>query len=886
MFIGDLTEVIKPKESLAAEYEGWKVFMVEGKKLRKKDTPFIGGDNPAADSSDVPKKTIWIEKMLDQDDEDAFLVHELVEYYFIEFAKNDYEHSHNKANDAENRVRNGETAEKVYADVIDDEEFRDIATGLSKQFASRGKRVSESEQKLAKTDVTQTPAFKAWFGNSKVVDSQGKPLKVYHGTNKNFKNFDESKQRGGTFGKAFYFSPKTDWASSYAQDEGASIIPVYLMMANPWVGTFKDLDDIHAAAGGRDKTAEYLKKLGHDGGILTDSPEKEMAVFSPSQIKSAVGNKGTFNKDSPDLVEHVINETYTTGLATFLQYLKAGLDPYDFAYMLEQFFEDENIEIPEGFDPDSPFDFMETPEFNEIKRDFISWLENNIDGSDCTMPTYMFLTGAELVPRQTWLVHFSNDADDIFDNGFKYGAEDFTQLGLTTHFTDKKRLSRPGWNFAFKADSRYARTVAVSGKYGKHAVLFQSAGVEAAHSGDEEYQVVFWGPNVKERFLLTNEDNSWNVTVGQRVLPFDSFQKAVDWVIKNHRQYRYPLTKEVRNYPTPKKDRERLLAKPPEPRIKSMVEADEPKWGTAGGRFITPKHKEKKKPKSYEIYKSIPTNPPQAVQVAQVGEAEGSDRIVYHVTSPENANSIKREGFYGSWGDAGHGVYFWTDIGQAEEYAEQGGWDGLSKNLVILKLTLSPEDVREIVPESTWKNKGKYRFIVWHPTPEGEDEDGYRFVPSKIEIVKNKNQPFVGEAEDEERPVKKPEVMKPGPNNSFREPKTPALSTPVSKMKITRASYKDVMASGLFDAGDVLKIEAPKWISIDRVIETQHNNRKPEGQAKAWAIANSIRDDMTIPALWVNAKDQSLLDGHHRLEAMRKMGWKLIPVQYLHLRDL
>jgi hypothetical protein len=128
--------------------------------------------------------------------------------------------------------------------------------------------------------------------------------------------------------------------------------------------------------------------------------------------------------------------------------------------------------------------------------------------------------------------------------------------------------------------------------------------------------------------------------------------------------------------------------------------------------------------------------------------------------------------------------------------------------------------------------------------------------------------------------------MKPGPNNSFREPKTPALSTPVSKMKITRASYKDVMASGLFDAGDVLKIEAPKWISIDRVIETQHNNRKPEGQAKAWSIANSIRDDMTIPALWVNAKDQSLLDGHHRLEAMRKMGWKLIPVQYLHLRDL
>jgi len=32
------------------------------------------------------------------------------------------------------------------------------------------------------TDQTDTPAFKAWFGDSKVVDKDGKPLVVYHGT--------------------------------------------------------------------------------------------------------------------------------------------------------------------------------------------------------------------------------------------------------------------------------------------------------------------------------------------------------------------------------------------------------------------------------------------------------------------------------------------------------------------------------------------------------------------------------------------------------------------------------------------------------------------------------------------------------------------------------
>lgn len=32
-------------------------------------------------------------------------------------------------------------------------------------------------------DVTETAPFKNWFGDSKVVDENGKPLVVYHGTN-------------------------------------------------------------------------------------------------------------------------------------------------------------------------------------------------------------------------------------------------------------------------------------------------------------------------------------------------------------------------------------------------------------------------------------------------------------------------------------------------------------------------------------------------------------------------------------------------------------------------------------------------------------------------------------------------------------------------------
>ena len=39
---------------------------------------------------------------------------------------------------------------------------------------------------------TETPAFKRWFGDSKVVDADGKPLVVYHGTTGDFSAFDSN----------------------------------------------------------------------------------------------------------------------------------------------------------------------------------------------------------------------------------------------------------------------------------------------------------------------------------------------------------------------------------------------------------------------------------------------------------------------------------------------------------------------------------------------------------------------------------------------------------------------------------------------------------------------------------------------------------------------
>ncbi len=72
--------------------------------------------------------------------------------------------------------------------------------------------------------VPETPEFKTWFGDSKVVDEEGKPLVVYHGTNNKFDAFDRRKNRTAA---DFYFTPYKEDASKYGEP-----VPVYLKSEN------------------------------------------------------------------------------------------------------------------------------------------------------------------------------------------------------------------------------------------------------------------------------------------------------------------------------------------------------------------------------------------------------------------------------------------------------------------------------------------------------------------------------------------------------------------------------------------------------------------------------------------------------------------------------
>lgn len=191
---------------------------------------------------------------------------------------------------------------------------------------------------VVKKDQTETPEFKRWFEGSKVVDENGKPLVVYHGAPLHefsggrilgdFTTFD--RQAAGKFkgdenpnmgmdrvGSFFSDQPGKDGAEMYSGSSGA-IYPAFLSIRKPWETSFENfLKKGQALSGWKpDKYTpqgrfdvgplrEWLKKNGNDGikftGIVDSKTQKVYVALEPSQIKSAIGNSGTFDHSNPDI---------------------------------------------------------------------------------------------------------------------------------------------------------------------------------------------------------------------------------------------------------------------------------------------------------------------------------------------------------------------------------------------------------------------------------------------------------------------------------------------------------------------------------------------------------------------------------------------------------
>lgn len=131
---------------------------------------------------------------------------------------------------------------------------------------------------------------------SLVLNEDGTPMIVYHGTDAKFYVFDMSKGRANMDIQGSFFSPWELDSQGYGKNVGA----YYLNIKNPADGptAYAALNKFKGQNNAGVKAKDYLIKQGYDGVNFYD---EEYVAFYPTQIKSATDNIGTFDSNNPDV---------------------------------------------------------------------------------------------------------------------------------------------------------------------------------------------------------------------------------------------------------------------------------------------------------------------------------------------------------------------------------------------------------------------------------------------------------------------------------------------------------------------------------------------------------------------------------------------------------
>ena len=204
--------------------------------------------------------------------------------------------------------------------------------------------------------TVRTRAFRDWFGDwlhapeqsSRVVDVNGEPLPVYHGSQRaGFTIFDtalgENPSQFGTPDDCYFFSDSRQVAITYCKLEDPAsareaelpalsalagqralfpavytcFINIRLPLEADFQGNYWDGRDAEDTSGEGDvpttnTIALEAREQGYDAAIIRNVidmgddapyhlPSTVYSVFDPSQIKSAYANRGTFDSGNPDI---------------------------------------------------------------------------------------------------------------------------------------------------------------------------------------------------------------------------------------------------------------------------------------------------------------------------------------------------------------------------------------------------------------------------------------------------------------------------------------------------------------------------------------------------------------------------------------------------------
>ena len=179
--------------------------------------------------------------------------------------------------------------------------------------------------KVAHPSHWDTAAFDQWFAGSQIVDKQGNPLPVFHGTNTG------PGQDGwfsmGRFGY-IYVTPDSSYAEGYGFGDGHKVYPLYAKAHKPLdlrllgLEAYKVTFQAECKSHGLDFEVtdsammkpvfqwvrlpgfkEACEAKGYDAIWLRERDATGQAdallLFNSNQLKSAIGNRGTYDPEDP-----------------------------------------------------------------------------------------------------------------------------------------------------------------------------------------------------------------------------------------------------------------------------------------------------------------------------------------------------------------------------------------------------------------------------------------------------------------------------------------------------------------------------------------------------------------------------------------------------------
>ena len=189
-------------------------------------------------------------------------------------------------------------------------------------------------ERILPSDIN-TDNFRSWFGNSKIVDSTGKPMTVYHGTAEQFEVFRKQKANdklgrnlGLGLGKdKFYLTTERAAGEAFAKSaeslgrgKSPQVMELYVSVQNPITQSeyesrlsqkYQQYEHSDPRQPGydyrqRDRAIAALDKEikaeGYDG--IWDQESGQIAVFNSTQIKS-IYNGGEWSKNNPNILHQM-----------------------------------------------------------------------------------------------------------------------------------------------------------------------------------------------------------------------------------------------------------------------------------------------------------------------------------------------------------------------------------------------------------------------------------------------------------------------------------------------------------------------------------------------------------------------------------------------------